>query len=58
MEAILATARSPRERDRRSMESLERADRRGFVDIALVPVAGCAPWERRWQKTPARGKMA
>ena len=21
-----------------------------------VPVAGCAPWERQWQKTPARGR--
>ena len=33
MEAILATARLPRERDPRGMESPERADRRGWVDI-------------------------
>ena len=38
MEAILATARSPRERDRRGMESPGRAARRGVVDIALVLV--------------------
>ncbi len=36
VEAILATARSPRERDRRGMESPGRAARRGVVDIALV----------------------
>ena len=36
VEAILATARLPRERSRRGMESLGRAARRGVVDIALV----------------------
>ena len=38
MEAILATARLPRERDRRAMESREPSARRGMVDIALVLV--------------------
>ena len=33
VEAILATARLPRERGTRGMESTERADRRGWVDI-------------------------
>ena len=33
VEAILATARLPRERGPRGMESPERADRRGLVDI-------------------------
>ena len=33
MEAILATARLPKERDPRGMEIPERADRRGLVDI-------------------------
>ena len=33
MEAILATARLPRERGTRGMEIPERADRRGLVDI-------------------------
>ena len=36
IEAILATARSPRERDRRAMKSREPSVRRGAVDIALV----------------------
>ena len=38
VEAILATARLPRERDRRGMESREPSARRGAVDIALVLV--------------------
>ena len=38
VEAILATARLPSERDRRGMESPGRAARRGVVDIALVLV--------------------
>ena len=36
VETILATARSPRERDRRGMENPGRAAQRGVVDIALV----------------------
>ena len=36
VEAILATARSPKERDRRGMESQGRTARRGMVDTALA----------------------
>ena len=36
VEAILATARSPKERDRRGMESQGRTAWRGMVDTALV----------------------
>ena len=44
MAAILATARLPRERDPRGMESPERADRRGLVDIrAKTPTRGRGP---------------
>ena len=38
IEAILATVRLPKERDRRRIENPERADQRGMVDIALVLV--------------------
>ena len=36
VEAILATARPPKERDRQGMESQGRTARRGMVDTALA----------------------